>query len=210
MISSTDLDTGDLLLFTSTSLFGRLIEFFGKSKYSHVAIVLKDPTYINPSMHGLFVLESGYEGVRDYEDHTVKFGVQINRLENVLHNYNNIYVRKLDCSRNEVFYNSLKDINKNIHGKPYDLIVKDWMEAKVLVDTESISYVEKLFADNNVHKTSTFWCSSLVAYIYNKLGLIGDIPWSIISPKEFSTTGKLINFINCKLGPELLLKMSLV
>ena len=46
-------NTGDILLYNSKYLIGRAIEYFTQSKFSHISIVLKDPTYIDPQLKGL-------------------------------------------------------------------------------------------------------------------------------------------------------------
>ena len=64
-----DLQTGDIILFSNKkSWFSRLIEWKTQTKWSHVAIVLKDPTYINPSLQGLYIWESGAEKFGDSEN----------------------------------------------------------------------------------------------------------------------------------------------
>ena len=40
--------TGDILLYNSNSLIGRTIELLSYSKFSHISIILRDPTFINP------------------------------------------------------------------------------------------------------------------------------------------------------------------
>ena len=62
----------------------------------------------------------------------------------------------------------------------------------------------------NTHKTNTFWCSALVSYLYYKLGLIREVPWTIISPKELGTESEntkkskdSIEFINCIVDKEI-------
>ena len=80
-----DLKTGDLLLFNNHSggLFGtftNLIKWGTHSNYTHVALVLKDPTFIHPSLKGLYVWESTYNGCPDPQDGKIKLGVQITPL----------------------------------------------------------------------------------------------------------------------------------
>ena len=61
-----NLKTGDILLYSAQlswnpmSWFGKLIEYVTKKPYSHVGIVLKDPTWIKPDMKGLYLWESSY------------------------------------------------------------------------------------------------------------------------------------------------------
>ena len=61
-----DLKTGDILLFDFNEkgligIFNNLIKKFTKSSFSHVAVVLKDPEFIHPSLKGLYIWESSWE-----------------------------------------------------------------------------------------------------------------------------------------------------
>ena len=76
------LKTGDLLLFDNKGggimgIFSSLIKKITKSDISHIAMVLKDPDFIDPPLKGIYVRESNYEGKPDPQDGTIKFGVQI-------------------------------------------------------------------------------------------------------------------------------------
>ena len=87
------LKTGDILLcdYDDTSgpmgWFSWMIKSFTKSNYSHVAMVLKNPTFIHPSLTGLYVWESSYEGTPDPQDGKVKLGVQITPLGHFIDYY---------------------------------------------------------------------------------------------------------------------------
>lgn len=207
VIDSNLLQTGDILLFTGTSWLDKAIQYFGKSPYCHVAMVLKDPTFIKPDLIGTYILESGFEQFQDAEDNKIKLGVQINRLDKVMTGYmfDKVFVRRLTCSRDDNFYNTLIQIHKEVHNKPYDLMFTDWLEAKALVNINDIEFVQNMFRTNDTHKTQTFWCSALIAYVFHRLGFIkdGKIPWSIIAPREFSTEGQNLEFVHCKLGNEI-------
>ncbi len=102
------LDTGDLLLFDNYShgifgLFTSLIKFGTQSKYSHIGMVLKNPTFIHPSLKGTFVWESSYNGLPDPQDGKIKLGVQITPIHELIEEYKktngHIYVRKLKIKR---------------------------------------------------------------------------------------------------------------
>ena len=106
--------------------------------------------------------------------------------------FGNLYYRKLKCQKNELFENKIKECVINTDGKKYDLNILDWF--KSLLDLKV----------GNVHKTNTFWCSALIAYVYAQLGFLNkDIDWTLIEPKKFSyyEEGKL-NYENCHLDPE--------
>ena len=98
-----NLRTGDLLLFTEHSdglfeCFLSMIRWGTHSNYTHVAMILKDPSFIHPSLKGTFVWESSWEGKPDPQDGKIKLGVQITPLEEILKAYSkigNVFVRKL-------------------------------------------------------------------------------------------------------------------
>ncbi len=71
-------ETGDLLLFKETWWFSRLIQYFTNSKYSHCGIIIKDPSFTDIPLQGLYLLEStGFLKTKDAEDNVSKFGVQL-------------------------------------------------------------------------------------------------------------------------------------
>ena len=194
-INEIDFQTGDLLLFHEVGhCLSSLIEYFTKSKYSHCAIILKDPTFIDESYKGIYIIESGIESTPDVVDHKRKFGVQIQKLSDAINYYKgDVYWRKLNCERGEFFDNEIKSIYESTRNIPYDINPMDWIKAGLKIDY------------GNTHKTTTFFCSALCAYIYVKLGLLPtNIPWTIISPQELSSTGDLNNcFILCNLEDDI-------
>ena len=196
-----NLETGDILLFKGTSYLSKIIEYFGKSPYSHVGMVLKNPSFINPNLKdGIYILESSSNNTPDSEDNKFKVGVQIHLLEDVLKEFSpgSVFVRKIDVVRDETFYKKLDEIHKEIHNKPYDLNPYDWLMAKLNLN--------HTFSENDKYrKTKSFWCSALLSYILSQLGLIQiDINWSLISPREFGncSSSTIIKF-NCKVGDEI-------
>ena len=188
-----DLNTGDILLFYPRSnnfLFKVLdmgINYFTESIYTHTAFVLKDPTFIDPSLKGIYIWESSYEGSKDPQDGKVKFGVQITPLYQFLRNYNGcIYVRKLIEGRDKINNEILKEIHNTVYNKPYDDYPIDWIEAINRKDSEP-------------QKTDRFWCSALVTYILVKLGFLkDDTDWSMMRPCDLSSTTNYLKLINCK------------
>jgi hypothetical protein len=196
------LDTLDIILFRGSGLISNILEYFGKSKYSHVGVILKNPSYINNKLEdGIYLLESSYNNTPDVEDHLYKMGVQIHKLEDVLKEFpkNSVYVRTVKCKRDADFYSKLNIIHKEIHNKPYDLNLTDWIFAK-------FNLTKELLPNISYQKTNSFWCSSLISYIFSQVGLINNnINWSIIAPREFSSDeGKYIKFL-CEVENEKLL-----
>ena len=190
-----NLRTGDLLLFTEHSdglfeCFLSMIRFGTHSNYTHIAMILKDPSFIHPSLKGTFVWESSWEGKPDPQDGKIKLGVQITPLDEILKAYSkmgHVFVRKIVPfkERAELFNNDiLSDIHKVVYDKPYDLFPPDWIEA----------FIQK---DITPQKTSRFWCSALIGYIYTKCGILKeDTDWTILRPSDFALSSEHLNFIN--------------
>ena len=173
-----ELDTGDILLFSARSgIFSGIIKFFTQSQISHVGMILKEPTWIHPSLKGTFLWESGWEGTPDPQDGQVKFGVQITPLEEILQSYQKtkgkIYVRRAHCEKDLFTTENLESIHKVVYNKVYDIVPKDWFEAMFR-------------KDDDPQKTSRFWCSALVGYIYVRCGALHPgTDWSMIRPSDF-------------------------
>ena len=188
-----DLKTGDLILCNYTkkggflSIFTRLIKWCTKSDYSHAGMILKDPSFLHPTLKGLYVWESTNPGEPDPQDGKVKFGVQISPLSELMSYYKtrgHIYVRRVNCSPDLFSDVNLTKVHNVVYDKPYDVVPTDWLEALVKVDPEP-------------QKTSRFWCSALVGYIYTKCGLLDkETDWSILAPANFSLEREDLKFCN--------------
>jgi len=197
-MSRFDLNTGDLLLFDYHGggffgVFTGLIKYFTKSKYSHIAMVLKDPEFLHPSLKGYYVWESSWEGKPDPQDGKIKLGVQITPFEEIYNTYketgSSIYLRKVNCKKQMFNIKNLSDIHKVVYQKPYDIIPTDWIEA--------------IFRkDDHPQKIDRFWCAALVGYIYTKCGILEkNTDWSVLRPSDFSIQSKnILKFnIDCNL-----------
>jgi hypothetical protein len=78
-------------------------------------------------------------------------------------------------------HEKMKEIHDCVYNKPYDIVVRDWIEA----------YCKK---DTDPQKISRFWCSALAAFIYTKVGLLDEkTDWSIIRPSFFSSENPELN-----------------
>ena len=182
------LKTGDLIFFTGHTqgwlkYFSSMIEFTTHSNFSHVGMIVKDPTFISKSLKGTYVWESGWEGEYDPQDGKIKLGVQLTPIHEILQNFKNskVIVRKINCPTNTFSDDKLKEIHNTVYDKPYDIIPKDWIMAFFRKDSEP-------------QKTDRFWCSALVGYIYTKCGILKvDTDWSILRPSDFSLSGEHIN-----------------
>ena len=201
---STPLETGDLLLFSaSQGCFQKAIQCASCSIYNHAAIVLKDPTWLRNDLYGYYVLESTLDNSVDVLTNKYIFGVQIQTLDNALKPYKDtgghVYVRHLNCDRTQAFYNSFENIIRNVEGKPYDIILRDWIHAEIYLQLEKVNYKCCGFKRRWLQRNNTFWCSAICCEVYVKLGLLDpSTPWTVISPKELGeeTCDKKLQWIN--------------
>lgn len=195
MTSIDELQTGDILLFaahipsyTPMGLFDWLLSRATHSPYTHVALVLRDPTFIASNLKGLYVWESSWEGHPDPQDGKTKFGVQITPLHELLRSFDGaVYVRRLMNGRECITTEVLTDIHEVVYDRPYDVHVKDWVQAWCRTDTDP-------------QKTDRFWCSALVAYFMVRFGFLNDdLDWSIIRPADFSSVANYLawNDVRC-------------
>ena len=173
-----ELNTGDILLFHGEGYwFSYLVEWFTWSKYSHVAMVVKDPIYLDEKLKGIYMIESGKENFPDAIRHRIIKGVQIVDLEEVLKNYDGtVYVRKLtveDHLRNDfdailsVTWDKVRDASYD--ENPWDLI-------RTAFD---INW-------GNNCRTNSFVCSAFVCFIYEQFQLLSiPLKWDLITPDYF-------------------------
>ena len=186
-LDSFNFKTGDLILFSSNNtglfaLFDRLIKLFTNSEYNHIGMILKDPTYIDKNLKGLYLYESSWEGEPDPADGKIKLGVQITPLKEAFkNNPGNAYLRRLVPPCEGAYESVLSDANiieiyKKTNAKPYDLNPVDWIEAFFRIDPTF-----------KFGKDKRFFCSALVGYIYQQLGILQkNTDWSILRPSDFS------------------------
>lgn len=218
LLNVVDLDsveTGDLLLFAGNNFIARAIEYFTSSPYSHIGIILKDPVWLDPAFRGLYFIESTSPTTPDSEDKQLKLGVQIHKLDDVLSTCGGrVVYRSLHCKRDDQFFERLKEAHATVHNKPYNLKIKDWIYAKYLVDCNDEDKIESMFAleKKTYQDTSTFWCSALTAYLYDRLGLFEPDPnlcWTLLAPCHFAEAAKdtIYRFKQgVHLGPEITVK----
>lgn len=196
------LETGDIILFRGNSWLSYLLQWIGRSRYSHVGMIIKNPSFINDSLaDGLYLLESGWNAIPDSEDRIIKSGVQLHRLSDILHTCqpSSVYVRRISCERNHAFYEKLDTIHQTIHNRPYDMNLWDWIRAAYHLD------IDGSISPSPSATTEQFWCSALIAYVFDKLELIEPINWSVVAPRDFSIWSTRLQF-RCTIGKEELIK----
>lgn len=199
----SQLQTGDILLCHhgtkqttwSDWLFGKftlLIDIFTSSPYSHIAIILRDPTFLSEDIpKGVYVWESSYDpGIPDPQDGlSNKIGVRITPIHDFIKIYkeNNgkIIHRPLTGSRIDTCFSNenLKKVHDVVYKRPYDLNVNDWIAA---------------LHPNKPYPCTTkrFWCSALVGYIYKECEIISnDTQWTTMRPCDFDITSDTLEYV---------------
>ena len=183
-----ELVTGDILLINNKeegiyNYFINMIKYSTHSVYDHVGIIVKDPQFTKKPLYGIYLWESGYEGILDPQDNKIKLGVQLTKIEDVIKNYKNatLYVRRLQ--NNNIFtYSKLKEIHEKVYNIPYDINIIDLLLAFFRIDLKP-------------QKISRFWCSAFVGYVLTKCGVLKDeTDWSIMYPCDFALDGEKLNY----------------
>jgi len=178
---SDSLHTGDILLFTSSDhWYDWVVRKFTSSPYSHSAMVLRDPTCVDPALKGLYLIQSDSSNKEDVQDHKHKFGVQIIPFNDIFTSgYDVVYVMRLTTNRDHSFDEKLKEACTAVHDAPYDLNLFNWWTCGMYHLGLSKTTVKR--------HTNRFWCSALVGYMYNLLGLVSDkVDWSNLAPVDLT------------------------
>ena len=203
-------NTGDLVLFSSKhSIISSIIQFWTKSHYTHIGMVIINPILEEPNgyqkeLQGIYLIESGAEPILDADDKVYKFGVQIVPLEEVVEKYDgSIYWRKLNISATTLTYNEIRihlsKIYKYIKNKKYDLDLIDLLTIDLNIHTEQQVSTCVFFNwfRHDTQKQDKFVCSALVAFLYTKLNFIPSITqWTEVGPKYFSNENPDLKFEN--------------
>lgn len=188
-----DFQTGDVVLFEDTSgyWFSSWVKWLTNSCYSHVAVVLKNPTYINRDLTYMCMLESGFESFPDAENHVCKGGVQIIQLDEKIRTYpGHVWIRKLESViPPEKLDAEIAALHSTFHDKPYDWNPVDLLKAVLQIK------------DGQDQRTNSFFCSALVAYVYTKIGLLKSSElWDLNTPKMFGGSEINKRLVGASLG----------
>ena len=190
-------ETGDLLLYNTTKYwYSRAIEWFTSSDYSHVSMVLRRPTWLDPCLceEEYYVLESGSERFPDAVSGDFKFGVQVCPLSKVWaeyasQGYGHLYVRRIrflcpNPNGDSALMDGIKTAYAKVKACPYDLNPCDWIkcyfdEHKTLQQIDNTAQRDQ--------KTTSFWCSALISFVLVVAGFLDkSVPWTVITPYDFS------------------------
>jgi len=165
------LSTGDLILVKESKKLYNL--FQDKFKYIHLGIIIKNPTFLCPSLKGCFVLN----GHKTYQTNIANFNIEIIPIEDFIKKYNNynIFVRKIKL-KNPFPLNKLNEIYQQIYSYPISIIPMEWFP----------------FLDKKPSgKANRSWAGLLVGYIYTKCNIIESPHYSLLLPEDFSKNDKI-------------------
>ena len=208
LVDLNHLETGDMLLFHQEdqcnscmsclfSCFTDCIMCCTNSRYSHSAIVVRDPSWA-PELKGLYIIESSYEPYGDSENHEIKLGCLMVPLEKMVGDFHGkVYWRHIDCDRNDEFYTKFQQAHSVVHNRPYDLDPIDWIDAKFKISL------------TNPRRKDTFFCSAMVTYFYTELGLLdSNTKWTLQSCENLGTEHPKdeLKFKNCTIYKEVRIK----
>ena len=191
------LQTGDILLLHGTptnvflATFDWLISLFTASKYTHTAMILKDPVWIREDLVGTYAYESSLELEPDPEDNVRKLGVQLTPIKELVeYDSPEVYVRRLVKGRELITLEKLNEMHDVTHNVPYDYFPQNLLRAGCKTDPNP-----------DPKHTNRMFCSALVCYMGVTLGLIKDQDWSECAPADLSSDSTN-NFICFEEGVE--------
>jgi hypothetical protein len=201
-----DLKTGDLILYDTRFWYSRLIEYFSNSIYSHVALVIKNPTWLSPNLlEEFYLIESGGEVFDDAITGKKKFGVQTISLRIVYEqyltgNYGKLYIRNISTDLQlKMIEDRIKTAYDKVNNDIYDLNPIDWLRAYYDMNKS----IDEIVINKDTEKVNTFTCSAFIAYIFVEIDFLDkNIPWSILAPCDFSVHKKRLTFKNCSFTPD--------
>ncbi|WP_162932228.1 YiiX/YebB-like N1pC/P60 family cysteine hydrolase [Solimonas sp. K1W22B-7] len=190
-----ELKTGDLLLFSGKSGPSESIKWVTLSRWSHVALVLREPRYEFPCLWEastdatIACLESG----------VARRGVQLVPAPARLDEYDgDIAWRRLqDVDLEPEAVERLAALRRQLTGRAYESNVLELMGAAY----------DGPFGEQRENLAELF-CSELVAAAYQALGLIRPDakPSNEYVPADFSEQWERLPWLRGRLGPEVLLK----
>ena len=182
--------SGDLLLISDTSINARLINEICAARWSHAAIIYRDPNRHNgrPCIFEA-VMHAGEE--IDVIKKRKATGVRLIDMEAYLNRFKGNAVAMRMLVTNSA-YTIHKDVGKfttsmmaqmvdRYHGKPYETRWSEFILARFPI------------IPRTSESPSAFFCSQLVAWCYINMGLIDgkSMASGHFLPEEFSSTGDL-------------------
>ena len=170
------LQTGDIVLGSGTTLFSRIVRKVTRSTWSHSGIVI-----VSEDTGEHFLLESNTTTeVIDVEAGVPVDGVQLVLLEDRIRAYPGFMaVRHLNLERTPTMLRILRDFHREVRGRPFDRNPLQLLRSAV---------DDSRWLAENARDLTSLFCSELVAEAYQRLGLLPeDPPSNEYTPKDFSS-----------------------
>lgn len=198
MSTNTSLNTLDICLFSGSCVWpSKLIEWALRTSYSHVALGLRDPIYIQESLRGDFIIESGEEKRDCVIDKKCEWGVQMQFWEYIRLSYEgSVGVRRLRwIHKPDNLAEKILDAWNKTKGAQYDVDIVDLLRADFGWSLGS-----------KCRGTKEFVCSTFAAYVLCHVGVLPpDVKWDTINPGDFAVNGRIDSLMeiqgNAKFGP---------
>lgn len=184
--------TGDIVLFSGTGTRSSIIKRFTKSAWSHVGMVLRLEGHSQP-----FLYESTSIGVLpDVHAGEIVSGVQTVGLEERIARYPGpVSVRTLLEEPSREMLAALNAMHIDLRGRSYE--TNDFELVKSAYDGPMGA---------NVCDTTSLFCSELVAFAYQVMGLLSkQEPANEYTPMDFSESGR-ISLVKSQLSEEIVIK----
>ncbi len=187
------LKTGDIVLFSGKAGISRLIKWYTVSPWSHVGMVIKEPSY-----DSVLIWESlSKSSLPDVQSGLIQPGVQLLALsERIKHYKGQVALRQIAPELSQVQQDKLKQLRQELSGRPYE------QSTLALIQAGS----NRLFGKNEENLESLF-CSELIAEAYQCIDFLPEsLASNKYSPKDFSSHAKLPFLGEVTLGREIILK----
>lgn len=165
-LKALGLTTGDLILFSGSSVYSQTIKYATQSKWSHIGMVLKRTD------DSLWFFES--------TESTAHSGVQINPLDSVLNGYEgDIAIRLLAIPLVDMQIRILNNFIRYYLGRPYE--------------EHPVELICAALRCNPRRNLTSFFCSELIAEAYQQMRIISsEIPSNNFTPADFSSTSRYL------------------
>jgi hypothetical protein len=173
-----DLSNGDLILVKESHNFLSRLKN-RELDYIHIGIIVRDPSHFFPSLKGLFVI-SGY---KTYNNSIAVFNIELIPIEDFLKKFSvhEIIIRKLKThitlSQSKLFKNY-----KTIYDYPLGIIPMEWYP---YLDRKPVK-----------RKANRSWSATVVGYLFTKCGIINNLYYTKLLPKDFSQFSRIIKKIS--------------
>jgi hypothetical protein len=187
--------TFDVILFAGTQWYpSRLIEWFTGSPYSHIALGLHSPTYIDAKLaEGYYIIESGEELRPCVTSGQLVWGPQIQPWREILDSYpGRVYVRRFQWLNRPP---PARDIEQRM--------LEAWQATSSAVyDDNPLDWIRDelgLNLDSDCRKTNEFVCSVYAAYLLYCIGVLPTtIEWGHFLPRDYAPGGHVDSLLQAQ------------